>query len=71
VIDDNELLKRYVEEGAEAAFADVVRRNIDLVYATALRVVGDSHRAQDVVQSVFIDVARKARYLRRHPAFVS
>ncbi len=71
MIDDTELLRRYVEEGADAAFAEVVRRNIDLVYATALRVVGDSHRAQDIVQSVFIDVARKARTLGRHPAFVS
>lgn len=71
MIDDAEMLRRYAEEGAEAAFAEVVRRNIDLVYATALRVLGDSHRAQDVVQSVFLDVARKAQALRRHPAFVS
>ncbi|MES2697526.1 MAG: sigma-70 family RNA polymerase sigma factor [Verrucomicrobiota bacterium] len=68
---DAELLRRYAEEGVEEAFAEVVRRNLDLVYATALRCVRDGHRAEDVAQSVFIDLARKARALRTHPALVS
>src|SRR5436190_22585614 len=68
---DLELLQRYVDDRSEAAFAELVRRNVDLVYCTALRHVGASHRAQNVVQSVFIDLARKASSLRRHPALVS
>lgn len=69
--DDAELLRRYADEGAEAAFAELVRRNLDLVFATALRHLGDAHRAQDIAQLVFIDLARKAATLRTHPALVS
>lgn len=68
---DTELLHRYAHEGSEAAFTELVHRNLDLVYSVALRHVGDSHRAQDIAQSVFIDLARKAGALERHPALVS
>lgn len=71
MIDEAELLRRYAEEGSEASFAELVRRNLDIMYGVALRHVGDGHRAQDIVQSVFIDLARKARSLHRHPALLS
>jgi RNA polymerase sigma factor (sigma-70 family) len=62
--DDAELLRRYVEERSESAFAELVRRHIGLVYASALRRVGgDAHLAEDVTQKVFNDLARKARML--------
>src|SRR5689334_20363967 len=64
---DSVLLTRYVEEGSEAAFAEVVRRHLGLVYAAALRQLeGDAHRAQDISQAVFIEVARHAGKLRHH-----
>jgi len=67
-MDDAECLRRYVEAGSELAFAELVRRNLDLVYSAALRQVrGDPHRAQEVAQNVFILLARNARALRRHP----
>ena len=45
--DDIQLLRRYAEEGTDAAFADLVRRHVDLVYSAALRyTAGDAHLAQ-------------------------
>ncbi len=45
---DSDLLRRYADQRDEAAFAEVVRRHVDLAYATALRVLhGDTHLAQD------------------------
>lgn len=58
---DSELLCRYAGEKSEAAFAELVRRYLDLVYSAALRQLrGDPHRAQDVAQVVFAALARKA-----------
>src|SRR5687767_3177059 len=67
--DDSELLSRFASERSEAAFAELVRRHVDRVYAVALRRVGgDTLLAQDVTQGVFTDLARKAPSLTRHPA---
>src|SRR6185312_15800230 len=46
------------------AFRELLERYVDLVYSTALRLVqGDTHRAQDVAQTVFTDLAREAHKL--------
>lgn len=59
-----QLLAEYARNGSDAAFRELVNRYIDLVYSTALRLVeGDTHRAEDVSQTVFLDLARKARTL--------
>lgn len=58
--DDSELLRRYADERAEDAFAEIVRRHIGLVYHAALRQTGDASLAEEVTQSVFTDLARKA-----------
>lgn len=66
--DDATLLHRYVAAHDEAAFAEFVQRRIGLVYSAALRqLAGDDHLARDASQLVFIDAARKARALARHP----
>lgn len=60
-MNDSDLLQGYVETKSEDAFAELVRRHLDLVFSAALRQVGgDAHLAQDVAQTVFNDLARKA-----------
>lgn len=67
-VEDSELLRRYAEEGSNEAFAELVQRRIGLVYSVALRQArGHSHRAQDVTQLVFTDLASKAGSLWRRP----
>src|SRR5260221_13428859 len=61
---DAELLRCYAEERSEAAFAEIVQRHLNLVYFAALRQLsGDVHRAREVTQVVFTDLARKAASL--------
>jgi len=64
---DQQLLRDYAEGRSEPAFAELVRRYIDLVYSAALRMVRDAHRAEDVTQAVFVALARSARPLAERP----
>lgn len=67
--DDAELLRRYAVERSEEAFAELVRRHVDLVYSAALRRLhGDAHAAADVTQEVFIALARQAGKLAQYRA---
>jgi len=65
--DDSELLRRYAEEGSQEAFATLVERYVGMLYGTACRKLGSSQRADDVVQTVFIDLANKAKSLSQRP----
>jgi len=80
--DSQSLLTNYVRTGADDAFRELIARYLDLVYSTALRMVeGDAHRAKDVTQAVFVDLARMAGtlpdevmlggWLHRHTCFVA
>lgn len=57
---DMELLHRYAQKGSEESFTALVRRHLDLVYSAALRQVRLPQLAQEVAQSVFIELSRSA-----------
>jgi RNA polymerase sigma factor (sigma-70 family) len=60
---DLQLLARYTRQHAEDAFAELVRRHLDLVFSAALRQVRSPQLAEEVAQSAFTDLARQANRL--------
>src|SRR5687768_10376157 len=55
------LLEQFVRDRSETAFRELVDRYLNLVYSTALRLVGGNvHLAQDVAQTVFIHLSQRA-----------
>jgi len=60
---DSQLLREYAEQRQEAAFGELVRRHIDLVYSAAFRMVRDKHLAEDVTQGVFVALSQGAEKL--------
>ena len=64
---DQQLLRDYAAHRSDAAFAELVRRHIDLVYSAALRMVCDAHLAEDVTQRAFVVLAKNAHRLAAHP----
>lgn len=75
------MLAEYVKTGSEAAFQELLKCYLDLVYSAAIRIVSNAHLAEDVAQTVFVDLARLARtlpagvmlggWLHRHTCFVA
>ena len=59
-MDDLELLREYVERNSESAFTRLVERHLNLVHSAARRQVGDAQLAEEVTQTVFLVLARKA-----------
>jgi RNA polymerase sigma factor (sigma-70 family) len=57
---DMDLVREFARQNSETAFAELVRRHINLVYSVALRFTGNPGDAQDVTQAVFVILARKA-----------
>ena len=58
--DDHRLLAEFVRDRSETAFTELVRRYAGLVHSTAFRFCGNPHHAEEITQSVFVILARKA-----------
>jgi uncharacterized protein (TIGR03435 family) len=63
-VSDIDLLQNYYRHGSEDAFAELVRRHVNLVYSAALRHVGTAAQAEEIAQAVFVILSRKAAGLR-------
>ncbi len=61
---DWELIQLYAKSRSEPAFAELVRRHVGWVYSVAMRQVRQPQLAEEVAQSVFVLLARKAGSLR-------
>lgn len=60
---DKELLARHAE-GDPQAFAELVRRHRDRLWAVALRTIGDPEEASDALQDAFLSAYRAADRFR-------
>jgi RNA polymerase sigma factor (sigma-70 family) len=63
-MDDWQLLKSYARDDSQDAFAEIVRRHVNLVYSAALRQVQEPELARDVTQLVFANLAHRAKSLK-------
>ena len=62
-VPDMELVREFARNHSEAAFTELVRRHVALVYSVARRRTGHDGDAQDITQAVFMVLACKANSL--------
>src|SRR5215471_4282388 len=62
-LDDNALLREYIERDSGEAFATIVTRHVNKVYSVALRRTRNPDQAEEITQAVFVILAKKARNL--------
>ncbi len=64
--DSRLLFEEYAQRRSEKAFRELVDRYVNMVHSTACRLVnGDSHLAEDITQTVFLNLARNAGAIAR------
>lgn len=71
VPDDRVLLRRFVQDADEAAFAEIVRRYQKLVMSVCGRILGYGADAEDAFQATFVCLARRPRSIRSSKALSS
>src|SRR5262249_8302509 len=54
LVSDRDLLRRYVQEGDQEAFAAVVRRHTGLVFGVCWRALANPQDAEDACQATFL-----------------
>ncbi len=73
-LSDTQLLERFVarhDETAEAAFETIVLRHGSMVFDISLKILGNTHDAQDAFQATFLILATGASSIMRHGSVAS
>jgi DNA-directed RNA polymerase specialized sigma24 family protein len=65
-LDDQVLLRRFIDNCDEAAFAALVDRHAPLVLAACRRLLASEQDAEDVLQATFLVLVRRAGSIRKH-----
>jgi RNA polymerase sigma factor (sigma-70 family) len=68
---DQALLRRFLAQHDEAAFAVLMRRHGPMVLRVARRTLQNEHDAEDVLQATFLVLTRKAQTVRRQESLAS
>ncbi len=71
LVSDVELLTQFLKLKNESAFAALVERYGQMVFAVSLRIVRDRHSAEDVTQATFLLLAQNAKKIKRREALSS
>ncbi|HIF01617.1 MAG TPA: sigma-70 family RNA polymerase sigma factor [Planctomycetes bacterium] len=61
---DRDLLRRFIQDADETAFAEIVHRHHQLVMGVCRRVMGNDSDVDDAFQATFITLARRPRQVR-------
>ena len=65
---DGELVAAFASSGAQAAFAELVRRHAAMVFRTCRRVTANHQDAEDATQSVFATLVLRSAELTSYPS---
>ncbi len=63
-LSDDDLLRDYLRSGSNPAFSELVNRYVTPVYSAALRQVRSTALAEEVAQSVFVDLSKNGAKLK-------
>ena len=68
---DEKLIESFINENNQGAFEEIVNRYVDKIYGLALRITRNQNDAEEVLQDVFLTLAKKIDTFRGEAKFSS